>query len=342
MAKQQHSAVPVVERIEPSCVLPGGDLRVVGQNLKPPGSQRPRVEFGGEEALQLYTSGRELIVRIPEAAAGNSLRVTTEESSEPVELCVATLLSAGLHPITNPAVDAGGGIFTTFSGARGEAVPIAIFRLDSTGEVMPFVAEMMNASGLAFGATGDLYVSSRHNGEVYRVTPAGAMRGYAKGLGIATGLAFDKENNLYVGDRSGTIFKIAPDRQIYVFATLEPSISAYHLAFDGDGQLYVTGPTVSSYNNIWRIAPDGAVSIFFRGLGRPQGMAFETDGNLLVAASHQGRRGVFRITPQGEISLLIAGRGIVGLAFLPGGGLVLTTTDSVYKLDCGLQGRPLP
>ncbi len=43
-------------------------------------------------------------------------------------------------------------------------------------------------------------------------------------------------------DRSGTIFKIARDRQIFVFATLEPSVSAYHIAFGPHGDMFVTRP----------------------------------------------------------------------------------------------------
>jgi len=42
--------------------------------------------------------------------------------------------------------------------------------------------------------------------------------------------AFDREQNLYVGDRSGTIFKIAPDRQIFVLRRSTQHL-AYHLAF---------------------------------------------------------------------------------------------------------------
>jgi hypothetical protein len=80
-------------------------------------------------------------------------------------------------------------------------------------------------------------------------------------MGIATGLAFDAEDNLYVGDRSGTIFKISPDRQIYVFATLEPSIAAYHLAFGPGGDLYVSGPTTSSNESINRVSPAGAPEV---------------------------------------------------------------------------------
>ena len=140
-----------------------------------------------------------------------------------------------------------------------------------------------------------LYISSRYDGIVYQVTPNGNMSVFVEGMGVATGIAFDGEQNLYVGDRSGTIFKISPDRQIFVFATLEPSIAAYHLAFGPDGYLYVTGPTTSSFDSVYRISHAGEVEVFYRGLGRPQGMAFDEEGRLYVAASIAGRKGVVRI-----------------------------------------------
>jgi DNA-binding beta-propeller fold protein YncE len=158
-------------------------------------------------------------------------------------------------------------------------------------------------------------------------------------MGIATGLAFDSDQNLYVGDRSGTIFKIAPDRQIFVFATLEPSVAAYHLAFNRDGTLYVTGPTTSSYDCVYAIDRDGNSRVFYRGLGRPQGLAVDVAGNLYVAASWHGRRGVVRITPSGEASLAVAGSGIVGLAFAPGGDVILATNTAMYHLALGVEGR---
>ena len=86
-----------------------------------------------------------------------------------------------------------------------------------------------------------LYVSSRHEGTIHRITPQGASSVFVESMGVATGLAFDPEGNLYCGDRSGTIFKIARDRQIFVFATLEQDVSAYHLAFGLDGTLFVFG-----------------------------------------------------------------------------------------------------
>ena len=120
-----------------------------------------------------------------------------------------------------------------------------------------------------------------------------------------------------MGDRSGTIFKISPDREIFVFATLEPSVAAYHLAFSPAGELFVTGPTTSSFDRVYRISPAGEVSVFFRGMGRPQGLAFDRAGNLYVAASLGGRRGIVRLTPQADPELVLGGSNIVGLALLP-------------------------
>jgi sugar lactone lactonase YvrE len=160
-------------------------------------------------------------------------------------------------------------------------------------------------------------------------------------MGVATGLAFDREGLLYVGDRSGTIFKIARDQQLFVFATLEPSVSAYHLAFNDRGTMMVSGPTTSANETIHAIEPDGGISSFYTGLGRPQGMAFDVEGNLYVAASLHGRRGVVKITPKREASLVVSGSGIVGLAFLPEGDAVIATRDTVYHVGLDTAGRLL-
>jgi DNA-binding beta-propeller fold protein YncE len=167
------------------------------------------------------------------------------------------------------------------------------------------------------------------------------MTTYAEGMGVATGIAFDREQNLYVGDRSGTVFKIGRDQQVFVFATLEPSVSAYHLAFSPEGNLFVTGPTTSSFDAIHKIDPHGTVSTFYRGLGRPQGLAFDVAGNLYLAASLSGKRGIVRVTPDGKARIEVAGQGLVGLAFSPARSAILATTSAVHHLSWDIEGLPL-
>ena len=198
-------------------------------------------------------------------------------------------------------------------------MPVAVYKIDLNFNVKPFINDLMNATGLAFDRDGHaVHLQPLRRLRLPGDARTATCRCIVEGMGVATGLAFDEERNLYVGDRSGTIFKISPDRQIFVFATLEPSIAAYHLAFGPDGYLYVTGPTTSSFDSVYRISHEGEVEVFYRGLGRPQGMAFDEEGRLYVAASHrrpQGRRAHLRRERDAE--LFLSGPGIVGLAFTP-------------------------
>lgn len=314
----------------------------MGRALRPADLRRPKVRFGEAEGSIVVSSDEFLIARVPESALSGPVTVAIDgSSSNSYDLKVAIPIAENLHPVANPALDAEGNIYATFSGSRGQNVPVAVFKVDTNYNVRPFVAEMMNATGLAFDRAGYLYVSSRFDGTVYRVAPNGSVSSYAQGMGIATGIAFDSNENLYVGDRSGTIFKIARDRQIFVYATLEPSVSAYHLAIGPGGDLYVTGPTTSSFDAVYKVDPHGTVSVFYRGLGRPQGLAFDVDGNLYVAASLRGKRGIVRITPQSEASLVVSGQNLVGLAFGPGRTVVLATTNAVHHLSWDVQGKSL-
>ena len=101
---------------------------------------------------------------------------------------------------------------------------------------------MMNPTGMAFDWQGMLYISSRYDGFVYQVTPNGNMSVFVEGMGVATGIAFDRKATCTSATAAARFSRSAPSRQIFVFATLEPSIAAYHLAFGPDGYLYVTAP----------------------------------------------------------------------------------------------------
>ncbi|HEY4054821.1 MAG TPA: IPT/TIG domain-containing protein [Terriglobales bacterium] len=342
LGKKNVNGHPHIEAVAPAAALPGGEVKIIGTGLRPPELRRPSVLFGDMEAPVIISSDDFVVARVPQGAASGPVVISTNgHASNAHQVKVAGLIAENLHPVTNPAIDAEGNIYVTFSGSRGQKVPVAIFKIDTNYNIKPFVVELMNATTIAFDRAGQMYVSSRYDGTVYRVAPNGTMSSYAEGMGVATGIAFDREENLYVGDRSGTIFKIARDRQIFVFATLEPSVSAYHLAFGPHGDLFVTGPTQSSFDAVHKVDPHGAVSVFYRGLGRPQGLAFDRDGNLYAAGSLGGKRGIVKITPQGNASLAVAGPGLVGLAFAAGRSAVFTTNTALHQLTWDVAGLPL-
>ena len=342
LGKKTVNGGPHIESVAPALALAGGEIRIAGSGLRAQEWKRPQVRFGDVEGGVVVGSDSFLVARVPEGAASGPVVVAADgHVSNAQTIRVAVPIAENLHPVTNPALDAQGNIYATFSGSRGQKVPVAIFKIDTNYAVKPFVAEMMNATAIAFDRQGQMYVSSRHDGAVYRVATNGTMTTYAEGMGIATGIAFDRNQNLYVGDRSGTIFKIGRDQQVFVFATLESSVSAYHLAFGPQGDLFVTGPTTSSFDCVHRIDPQGTVHTFYRGLGRPQGMAFDATGNLYVAASLAGKRGIVKITPEGKVNLEVAGHGLVGLAFAPGRSVILATTDAVHHLSWNIPGLPL-
>src|SRR5579871_6675734 len=338
LGKKNVNGGPRIEGISPALAIAGGEIRINGSGLRPQDLRRPRVQFGEMEASVVVSSDAFLVARVPEGATSGPVVVATDgHVSNGLPIKVASLIAENLHPVTNPALDAEGNIYVTFSGSRGQKVPVAIFKIDTNYNIKPFVSEMMNPTAIAFDREGQMYVSSRFDGAVYRVAPNGTMNTYAEGMGVATGIAFDREQSLYVGDRNGTIFKIARDQQVFVFATLELSVSAYHLAFGTHGDLFVTGPN----DRVFKIDPNGTVTTFYKGLGRPQGLAFDVDGNLYVAASLTGTRGIVKITPDGKAKLEVSGQGLVGLAFAPGRSVILATSSGVHHLSWNIQGFQL-
>ncbi|HKS09855.1 MAG TPA: hypothetical protein VJS13_09935 [Pyrinomonadaceae bacterium] len=332
--------------IDPAYAIAGGEVIIdcVGFDTRDP--QACEVFIGDEPAQLVAIGPRRVLAIVPETKGGElDVRLGSGgELSDPARLTVARKLAGDLHPVANPAFDPDdGALFVTRSGSRGEELPVTLFRIDISGEVSEYSGDISNPTGIAFGQDGQMFVSSRLEGVIYKVTPFKEAVAFARNLGVATGIAFDRSGMMYVGDRTGTIYRVNGIGEERAWTQLEPSVSAFHLAFGPDDALYVTGPTVTSFDCVWRINADGETDIFFKGLGRPQGLAFDNEGNLYVAASLRGRRGIVRISPDGsDAQLVVAGVNLIGLAFSSAGEMAVVSIDSVYSVPAQIKGTLLP
>ncbi|OLD25329.1 MAG: hypothetical protein AUJ04_07970, partial [Acidobacteria bacterium 13_1_40CM_3_55_6] len=332
-----------IERIDPPAGIPGGEVVIEVSPATSKAGHPLQAWFGDKPAHIVAATGRRALVLVPELNNGAEIEVSVDEkgkSGKTAPFITGRKLTGDVHPVANPAFDpTDGSLFVTKSGARGEHVPVSLYRVSSDDDIEEFSGDIINPTGIAFDRTGRMFVTSRLDGTVYRVTPLKEVVIFAGELGIATGLAFNRQGEMFVGDRSGKIYRVNEIGAAEPWAELEPSVSAYHLACGPDDALYVTGPTVSSFDSITRFDEDGRGTVFYRGLGRPQGLAFDRDGNLYVAASLRGRRGIVRILPDGgDADIFVAGMNLVGLAFSPNGELVVATNEAVYSLPLGIYG----
>jgi sugar lactone lactonase YvrE len=327
---------PRISRVRPLAGVEGGRVTILGEGLCDPEVGQPSPRFEGAETRPLIASPTMIIAPIPEGATSGFIQVAwSDVILRGPFFEVAEKLADELHPVANPVVDPEGYIITTFSGSRGQAPPggVTVFRIRPDGGSEPFLTDLVNPTGLALDPGGTLFISCRNDGTIRRVTGAGRAEVFTDGMGIATGIAFHRKGTLFVGDRSGGIFAVEPNGATRRFAKLPASVAAYHLAFGPDEDLYVTAPTLSNDDPIFRISLQGTVSRFFEHLARPQGLAFDRDGNLFVVAIHQGQRGIFRIASDGKATLAVAGENLIGLVFDGRGRMVIASTNAIYRLS---------
>ncbi len=322
-----------ISAVRPLWAVEGGRVTITGSDFVVD-PVLPRVLIGGLPARLSTASASELTAIVPAGLDGGHTPVRIQDTpGETAFVEIGAPLATGLHQVDSPAFDRDGNLFVTFSGSRGQQGPVAIFVVRPDGSREPFVADLANPTSLAFDPEGRLHVSSRFDGTVHRIEADGAATVVAADLGIACGIAFSADGTLFVGDRSGSIFRVRNGRPS-PFASIPPSVAAFHLAFGPDGWLYVTAPTLGARDSVYRVSPSGEVEVFFSGFGRPQGIAFDARGDLHVVDALAGASGVYRLKLDRPLKpeQLVTGGSLIGLAFDPRGGLVLASSDTVFKL----------
>jgi len=324
---------PRVTDVRPARAIEGGRIVIEGANFSVDGPRLPDVHVGGALARVVHASSSSLAVIVPSGLDGGSTPIRVEGvTGETAFVTIAGQFATGLHQVDNPVFDRDGNLYVTFSGTRGQQVPVSIFKVRPDGARETFSSGIVNATSMAIDADGRLYVSSRFEGTVYRVAADGSFEPFATDLGIACGLAFSKSGDLFVGDRSGTIFKVDPSGKAEAFATLPSSVAAFHLAIAPDGVIWVTAPTLSTYDVIYNVAPDGTVGTVDVRFGRPQGIAFNASGEPFVVEALAGTSGVYRIARNGSSELVVAGPNLIGVAFDSFGHMVVCSNETAYRL----------
>jgi sugar lactone lactonase YvrE len=329
--------------VHPRWAAPGGRVLLSLQTTLP-NDGPPRVAVGEDDAHVVAASPHHIRFIVPQNVEGGTTPIRVGGAEAPVaSLEIGRTLTTGLHQVDNPAFDGLGRLYATQSGGPGTKVPAPIYRISADGVREPVAVEIANPTSLALGPDGAMYISSRFEGAVYRLLTDDRVELFANELGVPTGVAFGGDGSLYVGDRSGSVFRVSPGREVETFATLPASVAAFHLAFGPDQCLYVTAPTLSSRDAVYRITPDRLVDVIYEGFGRPQGMAFDSSGALYVAEAAAGAAGLYRLVPEAAgtrpaAELVAAVPAIVGVAFDPFGGTVLASNDTIWRL--GVDTRP--
>lgn len=325
----------------PRGAVPGAPLELIGSRLPVPADSPPRVWFGPIEGRVSVASARTLAVVVPSDCEGGPTPVRVEGvEGGTLVVDIARPIAGDVHQVDNPLCMPDGTIWATHSGTRDNKATTPLFRIaaDGTREALP--VEIPNPTSMALGPDDAVYVSSRFEGAVYRVSDRTADT-YASDLGVATGLAFGPDGALFVGDRSGSILKVSPTvsesgaRTSETFASLPPSVAAFHLAMGPDGWLYVAAPTLASRDTIYRISPDREVQTWCTAFGRPQGLAFDRHGTLFVVEALAGSAGLYRVDvtrPTPEPELIVSAPQLVGVAVHPDGSLILASADTLWRL----------
>lgn len=331
-----------IKNVSPSYVIEGAEIEIDCEGFDAEWGSGGICIIDGREARIIAASSRRVLAIVPALASG-SIDVHLEAGghrSNAVPIKAGKMIVSDMHIVANPAIDpVDNSLIVTISGSRGQVLPNTLFRVTEEHDVEEIYVDIVNPTGLAFDKRGVLHVSNRADGEIYSVHGETPLLVADAKFGIATGIAFDEHGQLYIGDRSGTIFRIRDLGDVDVFAELEPSVSAYHLAFGPEGRLFVTAPGLSSHDSVYAIAPDGTVENYVRGFGRPQGMAFDAAGDLYMAACFESRHGIVKIDAETRVpEIIVAGNGFVGLCFDRSGNMLAATNDSVYSLPVGVSG----
>jgi sugar lactone lactonase YvrE len=165
------------------------------------------------------------------------------------------------------------------------------------------------AEGPAVDKAGVLYaVNLQRQGTIGRITPAGEYSVFLSlpGGSIGNGIRFDSKGQMLVADyiRHNVLRVDVAGKQVSILAN-EPRMNQPNdLAIDSKDRVYASDPSwKESTGRIWRIDPNGSVTLLEDSMGTTNGIEVSPDEKkLYVNESVQRNVWVYDLSEQGTVS----------------------------------------
>ena len=251
------------------------------------------------------------------------------------QLQVGRVVTEGLHQVDSPAFDAQGRLHVTYSGARGQQVPVSVFRIDRDGGRESLVTGLVNPTALAFGPDGRSTSPAASKASSTRWTTAATTR--RRSATSASPAAWPSRPTARCWSATARARSSAscPTATRRWWRRCRPRWPRSTWRWAPTAISTSPAPTLTARDHVYRVSLDGKVEVAWSNFGRPQGLAFGPDGALYIVEALSGASGLYRVELESTAppQLVLSGAGLVGVAFDPLGGVVVASNDTAWRLE---------
>ena len=196
--------------------------------------------------------------------------------------------------------------------------------------VSDYVIGIGAPSGIVFDATGNLFIGEYLNYKITKVDLLGEKTVITSTLaGSPNQITLDSENNIWVP--SEFMSKLTKVTQAGVKTSYPALGNAYGVAIDALGFVYFSESGPGNINKL--NTATGVITLFKAGLTTPRGLAFDSDGNLIVACGGSANK-IIKISTAGDVTDFITGiNSPYHLTLNTNGDLYISTgsTGNIYQ-----------